>query len=130
MSRTIRHNRRAAQKAARSDDNFRCRNCKAMVGPIPFGGRHRNHCPFCLYSCHVDGKQPGDRASSCGSRMAPVASFTRSNGEYVIVHRCLGCRFERYNRIASDDCFELVLDLPSVPARPLKLAVASDELTA
>jgi len=35
----------------------------------------------------------------------------------VIVHRCLGCGFERFNRIAADDDFELVLALPVLPPR-------------
>jgi hypothetical protein len=85
-----------------------------MVGELPSGGKHRNHCPFCLYSRHVDGKQPGDRAGDCGGGMAPVAVFTRVNGEYVLVHRCLACGFERHNRIAADDDFDLVLALPAV----------------
>ncbi len=77
----------------------------------------RNHCPFCLYSRHVDESTPGDRASDCNSSMAPVGAFTRPKGEHVIVHRCLGCGFERYCRIAADDDFDLVLSLPEVEAR-------------
>ena len=53
--------------------------------------------------------------SSCRSVMQPVGSFQRPNGEYAIVHRCLGCGFERFNRIAADDDFELVVSLPEVP---------------
>ena len=43
--------------------------------------------------------------------------FQRPSGEHVIVHRCLGCDFERFNRIAADDDFALVLALPEVPPR-------------
>jgi hypothetical protein len=46
--------------------------------------------------------------------MAPIGAFTRPKGEHVIVHRCLACGFERHNRIAADDDFDLVLRLPSV----------------
>lgn len=88
-----------------------------FVGVLPSGGRHRNHCPFCLYSRHVDGRVPGDRTSECGGSMKPVAAFTRRNGEHAIVHRCVECGFERYNRIAADDDFVLVLKLPLVEAR-------------
>jgi hypothetical protein len=111
---------------------FRCSHCKAMVGPVPYGGAHRNHCPYCLHSKHVDGRVPGDRAASCGGSMAPIAVFTRRKGEHVVVHRCLGCRFERYNRIAADDNFELVLGLPLVEPRPGRRAepAAWEELTA
>ncbi len=47
--------------------------------------------------------------------MAAVAVFTRPKGEHVLVHRCLSCGDERYNRIAADDDFDLVLALPMVP---------------
>jgi predicted nucleic acid-binding Zn-ribbon protein len=49
--------------------------------------------------------------------MQPIGAFQRRNGEHVIVHRCLGCGFERFNRIAADDDFDLVLSLPIVPPR-------------
>src|SRR5262245_36108512 len=87
-----------------------------MVGPVPSGGSHRNHCPHCLYSRHVDGKTPGDRASPCGAIMAPVGTFARANGEQVVLHRCLGCGFERYNRLAADDNWLMVMRLPLVAA--------------
>jgi hypothetical protein len=54
--------------------------------------------------------------------MAPIGAFVRRNGEHVIVHRCLSCRFERYNRIAADDYYDLVLSLPLVEARPSRQA--------
>ena len=82
-----------------------------------YGGKHRNHCPQCLYSRHVDGKTPGDRASDCGGSMAPVGAFTRAKGEHAIVHRCLGCGFERHNRVAADDDFAAVMRLPVVQPR-------------
>lgn len=47
--------------------------------------------------------------------MEPIGSFQRPNGEYVLVHRCLSCGLERFNRIAADDDFDLVLSLPSLP---------------
>jgi hypothetical protein len=49
--------------------------------------------------------------------MEPVGRFQRPNEEYVIIHRCLGCDFERFNRIAADDDFDLVLALPMLPPR-------------
>lgn len=88
-----------------------------MVGLPPSGGRQRNHCPYCLHSRHVDARTPGDRAGECGSLMAPFAAFTRPKGEHCIVHRCLGCGFERHNRIAADDDFDAVLALPVVEPR-------------
>jgi hypothetical protein len=53
--------------------------------------------------------------SACGGSMEPIGNFQRSNGEYVLVHCCLDCGLERFNRIAADDDFDLVLALPSLP---------------
>lgn len=100
-----------------SGEVFKCKHCRRFVCPPPSGGHHRNHCPFCLYSRHVDDRKPGDRMSTCGDSMEPIGRFQRPNGEYVIVHQCHGCGFERFNRIAADDDFELVLSLPAQPAR-------------
>ena len=92
-------------------EEFRCRHCRALVGPVPSGGRHRNHCPVCLHSRHVDLSRPGDRLSPCGGTMAPVGAFVRLDGEHGLVHRCLACGVQRQNRIAADDDFSLVLAL-------------------
>lgn len=99
------------------DQSFKCGHCHKFIGPLPSGGHHRNHCPLCLYSRHVDERRSGDRASVCGSLMQPIGAFQRPNGEHVVVHRCLGCGFERFNRIAADDDFDLVLSLPVLPPR-------------
>src|SRR5579872_2416490 len=103
---------------------FKCRHCHRFVCPPASGGHHRNHCPYCLYSRHVDDRKPGDRMSTCGQSMEPIGSFQRRNGEYVIVHHCRGCDFERFNRIAADDDFDLVLALPNLPARTSRDAKA------
>ncbi|MHB1414905.1 MAG: RNHCP domain-containing protein [Chloroflexota bacterium] len=117
MSRTYRSNESGGKRPPRPEKEFRCRHCGTIVGPTLYGGQHRNHCPYCLYSRHMDGKSPGDRDSDCLGLMAPVGVFTRPKGEYVIVHRCLSCGFERHNRIAGDDDFDLVRALPSVAPR-------------
>lgn len=127
MSKTY-SNRRARKWARTRTEEFRCRHCGVLVGPSLYGGRHRNHCPRCLFSRHVDGRVPGDRASECGGSMAPIGAFTRPNGEYVVVHRCLACGFERYNRIAADDDFDLVLALPRLKPRGDRRAARTREL--
>lgn len=96
------------------NEGFVCKNCGKKVEPVTYGGSYRNHCPFCLYSLHVDGDTPGDRMSDCKGLMKPVGVFTRKTGEYVIVHKCEKCDFERYNRIAGDDNFDLVTSLSTV----------------
>jgi RNHCP domain-containing protein len=100
-----------------AEEVFKCRHCHRFVCPPASGGQHRNHCPYCLYSRHVDDRKPGDRMSTCGCSMEPIAHFQRPNGEYVIVHHCHGCDFERFNRIAADDDFDLVLSLPAQTPR-------------
>ncbi len=109
--------RRKPRYSQASDEVFKCRHCHRFVCPLPSGGHHRNHCPFCLFSRHVDDRKSGDRMSTCGASMEPVGYFQRAGGEYVLVHRCLDCDFERFNRIAADDDFDLVLALPELPPR-------------
>jgi hypothetical protein len=88
-----------------------------MVGPLPSGGRNRNHCPYCLYSRHVDAERSGDRASACKGMMEPIGVFERPNGEEVITHRCLVCGFERFNRVGADDDEAVVAALPRIAPR-------------
>jgi hypothetical protein len=70
---------------------------------------------------------PGDRLSPCGATMAPVGMFVRAGGEYALVHRCLECGIVRHNRIAADDDFELVLQLPDLTDRPLASLAGESE---
>ncbi len=112
------HGRRGPTRAARlGAEEFKCGHCRAFIGPTITGGRHRNHCPLCLHSRHVDDDRPGDRTSDCRASMAPVARFDRPGGEPVIVHRCLGCGLERHNRLAADDNPTLLIRLPLVAPR-------------
>ena len=44
--------------------------------------------------------------------MEPIGVFERPNGEEVIIHRCLVCGFERFNRVGADDDEAAVAALP------------------
>ena len=44
------------------DEGFVCENCKKEVKPLNYSSR--DHCPYCLYSKHVD-INPGDRNNNC-----------------------------------------------------------------
>jgi len=112
------------EREPQAEAPFICGHCGRRVPPLPSGGRHRNHCPSCLYSRHVDAHTTGDRASACSALMEPIGTFQRRNGEYVVVHRCLGCGFERFNRIAADDDLPLALSLPALPPRQAEGAPA------
>jgi hypothetical protein len=104
--------RQRDRKRVEVSEGFKCRHCRNFIGIPPSGGRNRNHCPLCLYSLHVDGKTPGDRASECRSLMRPIGVFYRPKGEQMVVHKCLGCDFVRYNRIAADDNPIVLAELP------------------
>jgi len=100
MSRDQRHGgrRRGGQPAS-----FRCRHCGLDVPTHALGTAHRNHCPNCLWSRHLDDDTPGDRDAECGSLMEPIAVSVRGDGEWVLVHRCTGCDALNLNRSAGDD---------------------------
>lgn len=75
------------------------------------GTHHRNHCPHCLYSVHVD-NSIGDRKAKCRGLMKAVAKTTKKDGEEVLIHLCIVCGEIRKNRVAGDDSHELVAALP------------------
>ena len=81
---------------------FRCSTCGLDVPTDAPGTTHRNHCPNCLWSRHVD-DTAGDRAAECHAAMEPVGISSRRNGEWTLVHRCRGCGTVHLNRIAGDD---------------------------
>ena len=83
------------------ENGFMCRYCGHAVSDEAPGTRNRNHCPQCLRSVHVD-DDTGDRSSSCGEIMEPIAVSVR-NGEWTLIHRCTGCGTLKANRIAGDD---------------------------
>jgi hypothetical protein len=87
----------------RGPDSFRCRRCRLDVPLTAPGTRHRNHCPTCLWSLHVDDDVPGDRDADCAGSMEPIGVTVRDDGEWALVHRCAGCSTVHVNRIAGDD---------------------------
>ena len=84
------------------EESFTCKNCGWEVTPTGAGSDHRNHCPNCLHSLHLD-IEPGDREADCGSLMEPVSVWVRKNGEWAIIHRCRRCGTLSSNRVAADD---------------------------
>jgi hypothetical protein len=78
------------------------------------GTDHRNHCPNCLHSVHLD-IEPGDREADCGGVMEPIAVWVRRGGEWAIIHRCRVCGALSSNRIASDDNGVLLISLAAKP---------------
>ncbi len=102
-------------RALQPEAAFACERCGRTVSPTAPGTAHRNHCPHCLWSLHVD-IRPGDRRCGCKGLMEPIAVWVRRDGEWAIVHRCQRCTAMRFNRIAGDDS---ALVLMSLAVRPL-----------
>ena len=99
--------------------SFKCIHCHAHILFIPSQGRHRNHCPYCLWSRHLDLYQAGDRLSAFRGGMQPVGltrkqtwkKYGGSNGELMVIHRCTGCNAVSINRLAEDDDEETLLEI-------------------
>lgn len=96
-------------------DSFTCKVCGRLVVPTGAGSDHRNHCPNCLSSLHLD-IEPGDREADCGGIMDPVGVWVRKNGEWAIIHRCRRCGHLSSNRVAADDN---PMKLMSIAMKPL-----------
>ena len=109
------HFKKGYYKTHACTDSFTCKQCGRLVVSAGAGSDHRNHCPNCLSSLHVD-IEPGDRASDCGSLMEPVAVWVRKNGEWAISHRCRRCGKLSSNRVAADDN---PMKLMSIAMKPL-----------
>lgn len=87
----------------KNDSGFVCENCGKHV--LPLGYTSRNHCPFCLWSLHLD-ENPGDRSSECGGKMKPVAVSPDPKKGYVITHRCERCGAIRRCKAALAPCVQ------------------------
>ena len=51
------------------DENFICEHCGKEVKKAEYTAR--DHCPYCLYSKHVD-INPGDRENTCKGLLKPI----------------------------------------------------------
>lgn len=120
MNRQEEKKREKQLKLEEKRNGFRCCNCRQWVPLSEFmGTEHRNHCPFCLWSKHVDLEKPGDRKSRCQAGMKPIGlTFkhegadkygTLRQGELMLIHECVNCGKTSINRIAGDDNPEAIM---------------------
>ena len=86
------------------NENFSCEHCWKQVEKHPEWSA-RNHCPYCLYSKHLDNESPWDRASNCLWIMSPVDIDYKKNKWNMIQHKCSKCRKTILNKVAPDDNF-------------------------
>ena len=100
--------------------DFKCGHCHAIVSSahILSGVNNRNHCPYCLWSCHLDLYAAGDRLSACKGQMKPIGLTMKlgrnkyrleSRGELMLIHQCVDCGVLSINRIAADDDADTVI---------------------
>lgn len=96
------------------ETGFTCIHCNLYItcDSLIAGVQNRNHCPYCLWSRHLDWRTAGDRLSSCKAGMKPVGLTTKRgrnkyakerDGELMLIHQCTGCDTIIINRIAADD---------------------------
>ena len=83
---------------------FDCEQCQKKIVIHPEWSA-RNHCPFCLYSKHLDKDSPGDRLSTCLSLMKPIGIDYKKNKGNMVRHKRIKCNKVILNKIAPDDDF-------------------------
>lgn len=93
------------KKFQKTVENFVCEHCGGEV----VGNGYTNHCPYCLWSKHVD-IHPGDRAEKCGGMMKPIGVL-KTKGDFSIIQQCQKCGFEKKNKLAPEDDFDEVVRL-------------------
>ncbi len=106
----------------RTFGDFYCLGChKAVLAHSAVSGvQHRNHCPYCLASRHLDLFVAGDRLATCRAIMPAVGVTVKqtrkkypahAQGELMLIHLCAGCGHISINRLAADDDPQRVLAL-------------------
>lgn len=129
--------------------NFPCIHCGGLVvvDPLFAGVLNRNHCPYCLWSRHLDLFEAGDRLCACKAPMRPVGLSLKQSrkkyahedsGELMLIHACVECGAVSINRIAADDLADTIytlfdqslsMDEPAsvnLASQPIRLLTESD----
>ena len=92
------------------DEKFICENCKKEVSPL--GYTARDHCPYCLYSKHVD-ILPGDRSNTCHGLLIPIG-IEKYKDTFKIIYKCDTCKQTHRNIMANDDNMDKIIELSSI----------------
>ena len=91
----------------KNDNEFICEHCNKKVDKLEYTSR--DHCPYCLYSKHVD-INPGDRENTCQGLLKPI-DIEKYKDTYKIIYQCEKCHQIHKNIIANDDSFDRILDI-------------------
>ena len=95
------------KKFVMRDETFKCDNCGREVFKLNYTAR--DHCPYCLYSKHVD-INPGDRLNSCQGLLKPIG-IEKFKNSYKIIYICNKCGTIHKNVMANDDDFDEIIKL-------------------
>lgn len=87
------------------DEEFICENCNKKIEKLNYTSR--DHCPYCLYSKHVD-INPGDRSNSCKGLLKPIG-VEKFKNTYKIIYKCIKCGETHKNIVAADDDFNEII---------------------
>lgn len=93
------------QTFKKTKENFTCEQCGQHV----VGDGYTNHCPYCLWSKHVD-IHPGDRAAQCGGLMMPAIDSVKGS-KYILKHTCVVCKHTKVNKTHDHDNFDQLIAL-------------------
>jgi hypothetical protein len=104
-----------------AENGFLCAHCHGFVSTESgFSGvQNRNHCPYCLWSRHLDLYAGGDRLSACKAMMEPIGLTLKATrkkygpcrSELMLIHSCKECSNLSINRIAADDDSQTVFTI-------------------
>lgn len=89
------------------DESFVCEKCNKSVNKLNYTSR--DHCPYCLYSKHVD-INPGDRLNECGGLLKPIG-IEKFKDTYKIIYKCEKCSQMHKNIVAKDDDFNEIINI-------------------
>ena len=89
------------------DESFICENCRKEIKPL--GYTARDHCPYCLYSKHLD-IMPGDRLNECKGLLKPIG-IEKFKDTYKIVKKKKKCNEFHKNIIAKDDDMTEIINI-------------------
>ena len=91
----------------KNDNEFICEHCGKKVERLNY--TTRDHCPYCLYSKHVD-INPGDRANNCKGPLKPIG-IEKYKDTYKILYKCERCNELHKNIMATDDDMNMIIEI-------------------
>lgn len=91
----------------KNDNGFICEYCGKTVNKLNY--TTRDHCPYCLYSKHLD-INPGDRENECKGLLKPIG-IEKFKNTYKIIYKCDKCGKLHKNIMAIDDNIDMIIEI-------------------